>query len=72
MGIPKMVTLSKDSAGRYLVSFMCEEAIQPLPRKPNGIGIDLGVKDVAVTSDGWKSGNGRSKYQRDVEKPPSE
>jgi putative transposase len=59
LGIPKMVTLSKDSVGRYFVSFMCEEKIQPLPRKPNGIGVDLGIKDIVVTSKGWRSGNPR-------------
>jgi putative transposase len=58
-GIPKMVTVTKDCAGRYFASFMCEETIQPLPRKPNGIVLDLGVKDVLVTSEGWKSGNPR-------------
>jgi putative transposase len=61
-GIPKMVTLTKDCTGRYFVSFMCEEKIQPLPRKPNGIGVDLGVKDIVVTSDSWKSGNPRHLY----------
>ena len=59
LGIPKMVTVTKDCTGRYFVSFMCEETIQPLPRKPNGIGLDLGVKDIVVTSEGWKSGNPR-------------
>jgi putative transposase len=59
LGIPKMVTATKDCAGRYFISFMCEETIQPLPRKPNGIGVDLGVKDIVVTSEGWKSGNPR-------------
>jgi putative transposase len=58
-GIPKMVTVTKDCAGRYFVSFMCEEKIQPLPRKPNGIGVDLGIKDIVVTSKGWRSGNPR-------------
>ncbi|ABA58005.1 Transposase [Nitrosococcus oceani ATCC 19707] len=58
-GIPKMVTVTQDGAGRYFISFMCEETIQPLPRKPNGIGVDLGVKDIVVTSEGWKSGNPR-------------
>ncbi|KFI21238.1 transposase, partial [Nitrosococcus oceani] len=38
---------------------MCEETLQPLPRKPNGIGIDVGISDVVVTSEGWKSGNPR-------------
>lgn len=58
-GIPKMVTLTQDCAGRYVIAFMCEETLQPLPRKPNGIGMDLGVKEIVVTSDGWKSGNPR-------------
>src|SRR5699024_12352059 len=43
-GIPKMVAVAKDCTGRYFVSFMCEEAIPPLPQKPNGTGVDLGVK----------------------------
>src|SRR5699024_11400796 len=65
-GIPKMVAVAKDCTGRYFVSFMCEEAIPPLPQKPNGTGVDLGVKDIDVTSSGWKSGNPRhlSRYQR--------
>ncbi|CAK0768509.1 transposase [Gammaproteobacteria bacterium] len=72
-GIPKMVTVSKDSAGRYFVSFSCEEEIQKLPSNEVAIGIDLGITDILVTSDGWKSGNPRhlskklralKKYQR--------
>jgi putative transposase len=58
-GIPKMVTLGKDALGRYFVSFMCEEQVIALPPKTNAVGIDLGVKDVTVTSDGQKSGNPR-------------
>ena len=58
-GIPKMVTVSKDSAGRYFVSFSCEEEIQKLPSNEVAIGIDLGITDILVTSDGWKSGNPR-------------
>ncbi|MCI0560949.1 MAG: transposase [Nitrososphaera sp.] len=58
-GIPKMVTVSKDACGRYFVAFSCEEAIAPLPETGIAIGIDLGVKDVLVSSDGWKSGNPR-------------
>ncbi|EDZ65291.1 transposase, IS605 family [Nitrosococcus oceani AFC27] len=58
-GIPKMVSVTQDCAGCYCVSFMCEETLQPLPRKPNGIGIDVGISDVVVTSEGWKSGNPR-------------
>ncbi|CAK0776916.1 transposase [Gammaproteobacteria bacterium] len=74
-GIPKMVTVSKDSVGRYFVSFSCEEEIQKLPTNEVAIGIDLGITDILVTSDGWKSGNPRhlskklwtlKKYQRQM------
>lgn len=54
-----MITVSKDSTGRYSVSFMREESIAPMPPKPNGIGIDLGIHNVVVTSNGWQSGNPR-------------
>ena len=59
VGIPKMVTVSKDAANRYFVSFSCEEEIQHLPETHKGIGIDLGIKDILVSSDGYKSGNPR-------------
>ncbi len=56
-GIPKMVTLSRDAVGRYFVSMMVDETIQPLPAKTNSVGIDLGIKDVVVGSNGFRSGN---------------
>ncbi|CAK0768984.1 transposase [Gammaproteobacteria bacterium] len=58
-GIPKMVTIGRDAAGRYFVSFMCVEKNAVLPETGHGIGIDLGIKDVFVDSDGNKSGNPR-------------
>jgi len=59
-GIPKMVTLSMDAAGRYFASFSVEQSIEAYPQKTNAaVGLDFGVKDVVVTSDGWKSGNPR-------------
>lgn len=56
-GTPKMATVSKTPDGRYFVSFACQVEIQPLPLTGRAVGVDLGIKDVAVTSDGWKSGN---------------
>jgi len=56
-GIPKMVTVSKTPDGRYFVSFACEVEIVPMPLTGKTVGLDLGIKDVAVTSDGWTSGN---------------
>lgn len=58
-GIPKMVTVIRDAAGRYFVSMMAETAIQPMPQKTNAVGLDFGLKDLVITSDGWKSGNPR-------------
>jgi putative transposase len=51
------VTLTKDSAGRYFVSLTCTEEKEPLPETDSTVGVDLGITDVAVTSDGLKSGN---------------
>lgn len=56
-GTPKMVTVSRDTGGRYFVSFACEVAIQPLPLTGKAPGFDLGIKDVVVGSDGYRSGN---------------
>ena len=58
-GTPKMATVSKDASGRYFVAFMCEEFIKPLAPAGQTVGVDLGICDVAVTSDGHKSGNPR-------------
>ena len=56
-GIPKMVTLNRDGAERYFVSFAVEEAVESLPERSQSIGVDRGIKDVLVRSDGQKSGN---------------
>ena len=56
-GEPKQVTVSKDSAGRYFVSFLVEEELTQWEKNENQIGIDLGVLDVVVTSSGFASGN---------------
>jgi putative transposase len=65
-GAPKMVTLRRDPAGRYFVAFMVEETIEQAVPSQRSVGIDLGVKDVIITSDGQKSGNPRHlrRYRR--------
>ena len=65
-GIPKMATLSRDPVGRYFVSLSVEEGIQPRARTECSVGIDLGLHDVVVTSEGWKSG--APKYYRKYER----
>ncbi len=64
-GEAKSVTVSKDPANRYFVSFLVEEELEPYPLSTESIGIDLGIKDVMVTSKGFGSGNPHyySKYQ---------
>ena len=74
---PTTVTVSKDPAGRYFVSCLCEFEPTLLPITDKKIGIDVGIKDLFVTSDGFKSGNPRhtanyaaklAKYQRRLAK----
>ena len=45
-GVPTTVTISKDSANRYFVSFSVEEEIKQLPKNNEQVAIDLGIKDV--------------------------
>ncbi|HSH49771.1 MAG TPA: transposase, partial [Halomonas sp.] len=58
-GAPSSITLSRDRAGRYFISCLCEFTPEPLPITPKTVGIDLGLTDLFITSDGHKSGNPR-------------
>lgn len=55
--VPSTVTVSKDPSGRYFVSLLCEVKPEPLPPTDRAVGVDLGITDLVVTSDGFKSGN---------------
>ncbi|MDP3745370.1 MAG: RNA-guided endonuclease TnpB family protein [Methylotenera sp.] len=48
------VTISKDCAGRYFVSLLCDDASSDKTILDSKIGIDLGLTDFAVTSTGSK------------------
>ncbi len=69
-GTPTTVTVSKDSAHRYFVSFSVEEEIKSFPETDSQVAIDLGIKDVIVSSKGFASGNPKyySKYQKKLAK----
>ena len=56
---PSSITISKDRAGRYFVSMLCEFEAKPMPINNKTVGIDLGLTDLFITSDGKKSGNPR-------------
>lgn len=46
-------TISQEPSGRYFVSLCCVDVdIQPLPITNNAVGIDLGIKEFCITSDG--------------------
>jgi len=56
-GIPKMATISLNQAGQYHVCLSVEELVKPIPKPVNqSVGIDVGIKDVLITSNGYKSG----------------
>lgn len=56
--IPTRVTVSKDRRGRYFASFLCEY----VPVKTTGegiVGIDLGIKELLICSNGERVDNPR-------------
>jgi IS605 OrfB family transposase len=56
---PSSVTVIKDAAGRYFVSFVVQVGEQPLAPVDAEAGIDLGLGHFAVLSDGRKIGSPR-------------
>jgi putative transposase len=55
-GIPKRVTLSKTVTDKYFVSILVDTQTEKPKQKPikteTSVGIDFGIKDLAITSDG--------------------
>ncbi|WP_363268175.1 RNA-guided endonuclease TnpB family protein [Okeania sp. SIO2B3] len=51
---PSSVTVIKDSANRYFLSFVVEIQPETLPKTDNSVGIDLGIKTFATLSNGQK------------------
>lgn len=57
-------TVSQNPSGKYFVSICCTDVeIDPLPKTGAVVGVDLGVKDLAITSDVVKYPNKRYIYQ---------
>ena len=59
-------TLSKTPTGKYFVSILSEEQYQPKEKTDAVCGIDLGLKDFAITSEGIKFKN--NKYTKQYER----
>ena len=71
----KSCTVSKTPTNKYYISILVNEDTKQLPKSNNKIGIDLGITDFAITSDGevfenpkWlrKSERRLAKLQRDL------
>ena len=58
-GIVKRATISKTPTGKYFVSILTEQEYIPVNKTNKSIGIDLGIKDFLVLSDGTKIKNHR-------------
>ena len=58
-GIIKSATVSKVPSGKYYVSVLVEQELEQLPKNEFAVGVDLGLTDFAITSDGVKYPNPR-------------
>ena len=56
-GLIKSATVSKTPSGKYYVSVLVETVVNELPKTKSNIGIDLGLTDFVVLSDGTKVAN---------------
>ena len=57
------VIVSRDKVGDYYICFKIKECLKPFAEKPdNEIGVDVGIKDIAICSNGQKFEN--KKYKK--------
>jgi putative transposase len=62
---PAMVIISRESDSRWYVTFTLDTAApEPLAQTRHAVGVDLGVRDFAATSDGDKIANPRHLERR--------
>ncbi|MFD4140950.1 RNA-guided endonuclease InsQ/TnpB family protein [Streptomyces sp. NPDC058572] len=54
---PTTVTVSRDSAGRWFVSLLCEDTITPAPATDAAVGLDAGITSLVTLSTGEKVAN---------------
>lgn len=59
LGTPKNVTISNTPSGKYYASIVTEQNIGHAPLNGEKIGLDLGLKEFAITSSGEKFENPR-------------
>ena len=51
LGSIKNATISQVPSGKYYISFNIEIWVQELPKTEKEIGLDLGIKELLITSD---------------------
>ena len=56
---PSTVTVSRDAAGRWFVSLLVQETIEPHPQTDAAVGIDAGITSLLTLSTGEKIANPR-------------
>ena len=66
----KSATVSQVSSGKYYVSILVETEHKELAHTNHNIGIDLGIKDLCITSDGKVYENQKiiKKYEKQLVK----
>lgn len=66
----KSATVSQVPSGKYYVSVLVETEHEELPHTDKNIGLDLGIKDLCITSDGTKYENMKviQKHEKNLEK----
>jgi putative transposase len=69
-GEVRRCTISKKPTGKFFVSILCEVQYRPLKPTHKAVGIDLGLKDFAVSSDGTRFENSHHlrKYEKQLAK----
>ena len=64
LGEIKHVTVSMTPTGKYFASFTCEQEYVQYEPTGSSVGVDVGIKDLAILSNGKKYKNVRSLKQR--------
>ncbi|WP_149257514.1 RNA-guided endonuclease TnpB family protein [Actinomadura sp. K4S16] len=54
---PSTVTVSRDGAGRWFVSLLCQDTIPAAPATENAVGVDAGITRLMALSTGEKIAN---------------
>ena len=67
-GLVKQMTISLTPTGKYYVSILTEELYEAIQKANKSVGIDLGLKDFVITSEGKKYKNHRyiKQYEKEL------